>query len=76
MMQHRSDAIHLMAQKYLLPETISLMAQRYLQLARTTGDPRERSRFLDYAALYAELSEQRQTATTAGTKDRVQRQAR
>ena len=59
MMHHQSDAVRLMAQKYLQPDAIARMAQRYLQLARTTDDPRERAKFLDYAALYAELCESR-----------------
>jgi len=52
MMQHQSD-------------TIRLMAQKYLQLAKTTDDPQERSKFLNYAAFYADLADQRQGTTTA-----------
>ena len=44
MMQNQSD-------------TIRLLAQKYLQLAKTTDDPQERSKFLNYAALYADLFE-------------------
>jgi hypothetical protein len=34
------------------------MAERYLRLAKTTKDVRERRKFFDYAAIYAQLSEQ------------------
>ena len=39
-------------------EAMRVMAQRYLQLARTTQDARERSKFFNYAMLYAQLCEQ------------------
>ncbi len=39
-------------------EAMRAMAQRYLRLARTTQDARERSKFFDYAMLYAQLCEQ------------------
>ena len=43
------------------------MAERYLRLAKTTSEPTERTRFLDYASIYAQLSEQseRQPSLTA-----------
>jgi len=44
MMQNQSD-------------TIRLMAQKYLQLAKTADDPQERAKFLNYAALYGDLFE-------------------
>ncbi len=34
------------------------LAEKYLRLAKTTDNARERSRFIDYAMLYAQLSEQ------------------
>ncbi len=34
------------------------MASKYLRLAKGTEDPRERSKFFDYAMVYAQLSEQ------------------
>lgn len=39
-------------------EAMRAMAQRYLRLARTTRDARERTKFFDYAMLYAQLCEQ------------------
>ncbi len=44
-MFHQSDAMRVMAQKYL-------------RLARSAPDARERSKFFDYAMVYAQLSEQ------------------
>jgi hypothetical protein len=38
--------------------TLRVMAQRYLRLAKTTDDAIERKRFIDYANIYAQLSEQ------------------
>ena len=35
-----------------------VMASKYLRLAKDTKDPRERSKFFDYAMIYAQLSEQ------------------
>jgi len=55
MMQNQSDAIRLMAQKYL-------------QLAKTTDDPQERLRFLNYAALYVDLAARPRGATPARAK--------
>jgi hypothetical protein len=37
-------------------DTMRVMAERYLRLAKMTEDVSERRKFLDYAALYAELS--------------------
>ena len=34
------------------------LAEKYLRLARTSDDRGERSKFLDYAALYAQLADQ------------------
>jgi len=34
-----------------------VMAERYLKLARTSDDARERGKFLGYASIYAELAE-------------------
>ena len=39
-------------------EAFRAMAAKYLRLAKDTEDPRERSKFIDYAMLYAQLSEQ------------------
>jgi hypothetical protein len=33
------------------------LAERYLRLAKMTADPRERNKFFNYAAVYADLSE-------------------
>ena len=44
-MFHQSDAMRAMAQKYL-------------RLARSAPDARERSKYFDYAMVYAQLSEQ------------------
>jgi hypothetical protein len=41
-----------------------VMAERYLRLAKTTKDPRERSKFFDYAFVYAQLSEQAERRET------------
>lgn len=37
-------------------DAMKAMAQGYLRLAKTSFDPEDRKRFLDYAAVYAELS--------------------
>ena len=55
--------------------TIRLMAQKYLQLAKTTDNPQERTRFLSYAAFYADLSEQRQTTAALSGNDRERKEA-
>ena len=34
------------------------LAEKYLRLAKSSDNPRERSKFFDYAMLYAQLSEQ------------------
>ena len=39
-------------------DAMRAMAERYLRLAKTTSEPTERTRFLDYASIYAQLSEQ------------------
>ena len=38
-------------------KALRAFAERYLRLAKTTADPRERNKFFNYAAVYAELSE-------------------
>ena len=38
-------------------KALRALAERYLRLARTTADPRERNKFFNYAAVYADLSE-------------------
>jgi len=40
------------------------MARKYLRLVHETTDPTERSKFLDYAMLYAQLSKQSEQAET------------
>jgi hypothetical protein len=55
-------------------DTLRVMMEKYLRLARTTDDPQARSKYLNYAAVYAELSgrsERRQTAPRA--RDAAQR---
>jgi hypothetical protein len=39
-------------------DTMRVMAEKYLRLAKTTKDATERSRYFDYAMVYAQLSEQ------------------
>ena len=39
-------------------DTMRVIAARYLRLAKDTKDRRERSKFFDYAIIYAQLSEQ------------------
>jgi hypothetical protein len=39
-------------------DAMRAMAERYLRLARMTSEPTERTKFLDYASIYAQLSEQ------------------
>jgi hypothetical protein len=39
-----------------LGDTMRVMAEKYLKLAKATPDPQERKKFLDYAALYAQMS--------------------
>jgi hypothetical protein len=41
------------------------MAAKYLRLAKDTNDPRERSKFIDYAMIYAQLSEQAERRETS-----------
>ena len=38
-------------------KALRALAERYLRLAKTTADPRERNKFFNYAAVYADLSE-------------------
>ena len=42
-----------------------VMASKYLRLAKDTKDPRERSKFFDYAMIYAQLSEQAERRQTS-----------
>ena len=54
-------------------DSMRVMAERYLQLAETTEDANERSKFFDYAMVYAQLSEQaeqRETSETMAGEDR------
>jgi hypothetical protein len=39
-------------------DALRVMAERYLRLAKTTENARERRKFFDYATVYAELSKQ------------------
>ena len=39
-------------------DAMRAMAERYLRLAKTASEPNERAKFLDYASIYAQLSEQ------------------
>jgi len=36
-------------------QALRALAERYLRLATTTADPRERNKFFNYAAVYADL---------------------
>ena len=56
-------------------EAMKAMAHRYLRLARTTSDARERSKFFDYAMLYAQLSEQSERRQTRAAAQAAQRYA-
>jgi hypothetical protein len=38
-------------------KALRVLAEKYLRLAKTTADPRERNKFFNYAAVYAHLSE-------------------
>ena len=45
--------------RYPMPnhaEAMRMLAERYLRMARTSIDPDERRKFLEYATLYAELT--------------------
>ena len=53
-------------------EAMRAMAQRYLRLARTTKDARERSKFFDYAMLYAQLCEQSERRRAARAQARCE----
>jgi hypothetical protein len=46
-------------------EAFRVMAAKYLRLAKGTEDPRERSKFFDYAMLYAQLSQQSERRKTS-----------
>lgn len=39
-------------------DAMRAMAERYLRLAQMASEPEERTKFLDYASIYAQLSEQ------------------
>jgi hypothetical protein len=43
--------------------TMQSMVVKYLALARTAADPKERERFENYAALYGEIAAQINTAS-------------
>ena len=45
-------------------DTMRVMAAKYLRLARNTDDPRARSKFVNYAMIYAQLSEQAERRET------------
>jgi len=54
-------------------DAMRVMAAKYFQLAKDTKDQRERSKFFDYAMLYAQLSkqaEQRETSTAMAGQTR------
>ena len=46
-------------------DALRALAERYLRLAKTTKDARERSKFFNYAMVYAQLSEQAERRTTS-----------
>jgi len=48
-------------------DAMRAMAERYLRLAKTTSEPTERARFLDYASIYAQLSEQSERQESQAT---------
>ena len=46
--------------RYPMPnhaEAMRILAEKYLRMARTSIDPDERRKFLEYATLYAELTD-------------------
>ena len=43
-------------------DAMRAMAERYLRMAHTASEPEERTKFLDYASIYAQLSEQSERA--------------
>ena len=45
-------------------DAFRVMATKYLRLAKNTDDPMERSKFLGYAMIYAQLSEQSERRET------------
>ena len=48
-------------------DAMRAMAERYLRLARAASEPNERAKFLDYASIYAQLSEQSERQDTQNT---------
>ena len=48
-------------------DTMRVIAARYLRLAKDTKDRRERSKFFDYAIIYAQLSEQAERREASNT---------
>ena len=64
-------------------EAMRMLAEKYLTLARTSVDPEDRRKFLNYATLYAELADKsvregvlsRWTVFTETTSDRLKRSA-
>ena len=49
------------------------LAKRYLELARTTEDLREREKFLGYATIYEQLSGQSDGDETSAPREKEQR---
>ena len=39
-------------------DAMRVMAERYLSLAKASSEPGERTKFFDYASIYAQLPEQ------------------
>jgi hypothetical protein len=59
-------------------EAMRVMAAKYLRLAQGTKDPRERSKFFDYAMIYAQLlepAERRESSKTMAGGDVERRDA-
>jgi hypothetical protein len=54
-------------------DAMRVMAEKYLSLAKTTSDPQARRKFLGYAAVYAELSEQSVRRATSGAAEDKER---
>jgi hypothetical protein len=48
-------------------KALRALAERYLRLAKTTADPRERNKFFTYAAVYADLRSEMRFGSMART---------
>jgi hypothetical protein len=56
-------------------DILRALAAKYLRLAKDTNDPGERSEFMDYAMIYAQLSEQAERRETSRSMNVERRDA-